>query len=142
VIYKSYRPERIGDITRHLKAWVIRNARAVQRQAQMNAPRSTGLMAKTISVVPTFPKAYVATNVPYSWFVEGYPQTTRRHFVPWDKYPAMERWARRHGFKTRRKDGSVSRGGLMVWGYATKFFQNAVNQVRPQAMQELQRRLP
>lgn len=129
-MYRSYHREREQERNTALRAWVWRTSRLLQGEAQRRAPRSTGLLAKSIQAFLSWPTSVVSVNVPYARFVEGYPVATRRHFVSWHRHPSMERWARRHGFDTRRKDGSVSKGGLWVWGYATKFFDQAIALVR------------
>ena len=131
-MYRSYRKQRQADIEKALKGWVFKTARDIERQAKHNVPKATGALGKAIKALLGFPTAVVAVMPKYGRFVEGYPKATKRHFVPFDKYPAFAAWARRRGHDT-------SRGGLLVWGYATKFFSKAIATVRPKAKAALSR---
>jgi len=131
-MYKSYRRQRQQDIENALKGWVFKTTKDIERQAKHLVPKATGKLGQSIRSVLDFPISVVGLMSKYGRFVEGYPKATKRHFVPFDRYPAFAAWARRRGFNT-------TRGGLLVWGYATKFFSNAVDIIRPKAMAALRR---
>jgi hypothetical protein len=128
-MYRSYRNERIQDIKNALTRWMNYTCLSIEGDAKHNAPRYTGDLARSVKSYVEFPVSTVAINQPYAKYVEGYPVTTRRHFVSWRNNPSFERWARRkYGADTSRP------GGLLVWGYATKFFSNAIDSTKPKAM--------
>lgn len=54
----------------------------------------------------------VGTNQKYAKYVEF---GTRRHFVPFDKYPDVQIWAERHGIDVTKRQG------LMVTGKPTPY---------------------
>ena len=131
-MYRSYRNERINDIKQALTRWMNYTCLSIESGAKINVPRYTGSLARSIRSHVEFPTSTVAINQPYAKFVEGHPQVTRRHFVSWRNNPSFERWARRkYGADTSRP------GGLLVWGYATKFFSKAIATAKPKAMMAL-----
>lgn len=131
-MYRSYLPERLGDIRRVLTGWMTRTCMTMKGAAVKEVPRATGITAKTVQYYIDFPVSTVLVNTPYAKFIEGFPQITRRHFVPFT-YPAMERWARRKGFDTSKG------GGLWTWGYNIPFMQKALDQTTPIARADAQR---
>jgi hypothetical protein len=135
-MYHSYRRERVEDITRVLRGWVFRTAKAIQTGAKGYVPRATSTLARAIGVafINNGLIGIIAINAPYARYVEGYPEATRRHFHSWEHDPQFRAWARRRGFDTSR-----AKGGLLVWGYNIPFFRAAISDVRPKAQAELHR---
>lgn len=133
-MYRSYRNEREQDIKNALTRWMNFTCLSIEGEAKRNVPRYTGGLGRSIASYVEFPVSTVAINNAYAKYVEGYPQATRKHFVSWTHNASFERWARRkYGADTSRP------GGLLVWGYATNFFSNAVKTVEPRAMLALRR---
>ncbi|HEC88459.1 MAG TPA: hypothetical protein ENI52_03990 [Thermoplasmata archaeon] len=134
-MYRSYRRDRERNIEKALCGWIFRTAQGIERIARNNAPRGvTGDLRRSTKAFLQYPVSTVSIGARYAKFVEGFPQPTRRHFHSWEHDYGFRKWAQRRGFDTSR-----IQGGLLVWGYATKFFQKAIETIKPKAEADLRR---
>lgn len=124
-----YGEEVMQELCRRMTQVTVKIGKYIGGQAKRYATRANGTMGKSIkTTVIGFglnPAVIISVNVPYARFVEGFPQTTRKHFVSFRGKSLFEAWGRRHGFKTTNKSGQIT-GGLLTWGYSLPFFRPAI----------------
>lgn len=99
--------------------------------------RFTARLSRSIThVIGESPKeitAKVGTDVKYARYVEGWPKTPKRHFVPFSKAPDLYRWAVRHGVEV----GDRFKGGLQVGGVAFPFLRPTIEDLYPAMVRDI-----
>jgi len=86
--YKSYKLERLEDITKKLTSGLAKAVLVVERQAKEDCPVDTGRLRSSITSEVSGLEGKVGTNVEYAGFVEY--GTVKRPATPY-LFPALEK---------------------------------------------------